>query len=205
MRADETEATLVREIQHRSNNLLAVIQTIANRSLSGSSTLAQAKEAFAARLAALARTHEQLTRSNWTGVNLSEIVRLELQPFSERTLVDGVNVMLGPQSAQSFSLAVHELATNAAKYGALSNGSGKVGVSWTITRLGNNNELKFTWQESGGPSVVMPTRNGFGTALVKGAFPDTRIDYAVEGLRCEIDVILGQQGSDQIEGALMTV
>jgi hypothetical protein len=79
--ADEIEATLVREIQHRSNNLLAVIQTIATRSFSGSYTLAQAKEAFEARLQALARTNQQLTQSNWNGANLSEIVRLELQPY----------------------------------------------------------------------------------------------------------------------------
>jgi len=187
-RADEIEKTLVREIQHRSNNLLAVIQTIASRSLSGSYTLAHAKEAFEERLQALARANQQLTKSKWSGVNLSELVRLELQPFSERILVDGVNVMLSPQYAQSFSLALHELATNAAKYGALSNGSGKVGVSWTITRQGNNNKLKFKWQESEGPPVVVPTRHGFGTTLVKGTFPDARIDYAVEGLNCEIDV-----------------
>jgi PAS domain S-box-containing protein len=187
-RADEFEATLVREIQHRSNNLLAVIQTIATRSLSGSHTLLEAKEAFEARLQALARANQQLTKSKWSGVNLSELVRLELQPFAERTIVDGINVMLSPQYAQSFSLALHELATNAAKYGALSNGTGKVGVSWTITRQGNNNKLKFKWQESGGPPVIVPTRHGFGTTLVKGTFPDARIDYAVQGLSCEIDV-----------------
>jgi PAS domain S-box-containing protein len=187
-RADEFEATLVREIQHRSNNLLAVIQTIATRSLSGSHTLLEAKEAFEARLQALARANQQLTKSKWSGVNLSELVRLELQPFAERTIVDGINVMLSPQYAQSFSLALHELATNAAKYGALSNGTGKVGVSWTITRQGNNNKLKFKWQESGGPPVIVPTRLGFGTTLVKGTFPDARIDYAIEGLSCEIDV-----------------
>jgi two-component sensor histidine kinase len=132
-RADETEKTLVREIEHRSNNLFAVIQTIATRSLSGRKgyTLAQAKKAFEARLQALARANRQLTKSNWTGVDLSEVVRLELQPFAERTKVDGINVMLSPQYAQNFSLALHELTTNAAKYGALSNGRGKVSVSWT--------------------------------------------------------------------------
>jgi GAF domain-containing protein len=82
-RSDETEKTLVSEIEHRSNNLLAVIQTIANRSLSGSYTLAQAKETFEARLQALARTNRQLTKSNWTGANLKELVCLELQPFAE--------------------------------------------------------------------------------------------------------------------------
>jgi two-component sensor histidine kinase len=180
-RADEIQATLVREIEHRSNNLLSVIQTIASRSLSGSYTLAEAKEAFEARLQALARTNRQLTKSNWSGVNLREIVRFELQPYAERTEVDGIDIVLSPQHAQSFSLALHELATNAAKYGALSNGSGKVGVYWTITGPSKNNKLQFRWQERGGPPVVVPTRHGFGTTLVKMTFPNARIDYAHSG------------------------
>jgi PAS domain S-box-containing protein len=191
-RADEIKATLAREIQHRSNNLLSVIQTIATRSLSGSHTLAAAKEAFEARLQALARSNQQLTKSNWNGVNLSEIVRLELQPYAERTQVDGIDVMISPQHAQNFSMTLHELATNAAKYGALSNGSGTVGVSWTVRRLSNDNRLKFKWQESGGPRVVAPTRQGFGTRLINATFPDARVDYAVEGLNCEIEIPLGQ-------------
>jgi two-component sensor histidine kinase len=191
-RADEIEKTLVREIEHRSNNLLTVIQTIANRSLSGSHTLAQAKEAFEARLQALARTNRQLTKSNWTGANMSDLVYLELEPFAERITVEGINVMVGPQYAQNFSLALHELATNAAKYGALSNGSGKVSVSWTITPEGNNHKLKFKWQESRGPPVVAPTVHGFGTTLIKSTFPNARTEYAVEGLSCEIDVPIGQ-------------
>ena len=191
-RADEIEKTLVREIEHRSNNLLAVIQTIASRSLSGNYTLAQAKETFEARLQALARTNRQLTKSNWTGANLDELVRLESQPFAERITVEGINVMIGPQYAQNFSLALHELSTNAAKYGALSNGSGKVSVSWTITPQGNNHKLKFKWQESGGPPVVAPTVHGFGTTLIKSTFPNARTEYAVEGLSCEIDIPIGE-------------
>jgi PAS domain S-box-containing protein len=192
-RADELEATLAREIEHRSNNLLSVIQTIASRSLSGSYTLAEAKAAFEARLQALARSNRELTKSNWSGVNLSEIVRLELQPYAGRTVIDGIDVILNPQHAQNFSLMLHELATNAAKYGSLSNGSGKVGVSWTIAReSSDNNKLAFRWQERGGPPVVVPTQHGFGTMLVKATFSDARIDYAVEGLSCEIEIPLGQ-------------
>jgi PAS domain S-box-containing protein len=200
-RADEIEATLVREIQHRSNNLLAVIQTIASRSLSGRKgyTLAKAKKAFEARLHALARTNQQLTKSNWSGVSLSEIVRLELQPFAERAIVDGADITLSPQHAQSFSLALHELTTNAAKYGALSKRRGKVGISWLLMSQNKNNSLKFRWQESGGPPVIVPTRHGFGTTLVKATFPYARIDYAVEGLSCEIDVPLGHDEHDQPE------
>jgi two-component sensor histidine kinase len=191
-RAEEIEGTLIREIQHRSNNLLAVIQAIAHRSLAGEGPLPQARKAFEARLHALARANRQLTKSSWSGVNLDEIVRLELEPFAGRTVIDGVSVTLGPQYAQSFSLALHELATNAAKYGALSSAGGKVGVSWTILSEGRTSLLKFKWQESGGPPVSAPTRHGFGTSLVKATFKDARFDYAAGGLRCEFDVLLGR-------------
>lgn len=191
-RADEIQTTLAREVQHRSNNLLAVVQAIASRSLSGTYTLAEAKAAFEARLQALARANAELTKSNWSGVNLSEIVRLELQPYAERIIVDGIDVMLSPQYAQSFTLTMHELATNAAKYGALSNGSGTVGVSWTIARQSKNSKLEFKWQERGGPPVIAPTRQGFGTLLVMTTFPDARIDYAVEGLSYEISIPVNQ-------------
>jgi two-component sensor histidine kinase len=195
--ADEIQATLAREIQHRSNNLLSVIQAIATRSLSGAYTLADAKEAFEARLQALARANKELTKSNWSGVNLGEIVRSELRPYAERTIVDGIDIMLSPQHAQNFTLTLHELATNAAKYGALSNGSGTVGVHWTTTRQNGNNELDFKWQERGGPPVVMPTRQGFGTMLLKATFPEARIDYAIEGLSCEINVPLDRDQGNQ--------
>jgi two-component sensor histidine kinase len=188
-RADEVQATLAHEVQHRSNNLLAVIQAIATRSLSGTYTLAEAKAAFEARLLALARANAELTKSNWSGVNLSDIVRLELQPYAERTIVDGIDVILSPQYAQSFTLTMHELATNAAKYGALSNGSGKVSVSW---RQSKNRKLEFKWQERGGPPVIAPIRRGFGTLLVTTTFPDARIDYAVQGLSCEINIPIDQ-------------
>lgn len=201
-RAEEMGATLVREIQHRSNNLLAVIQAIATRSLSGSYTLMEAKAAFEARLQAIARANRQLTQSNWSGVNLGELVRLELQPYVGRTTVDGSDVVLSPQHAQNFSLLLHELATNAAKYGALSNGGGKVGVSWVITRQSQNNKLEFKWQERGGPPVVAPIRQGFGTALVNATFRDARMDYAVEGLSCEITIPLGPDVDDQMETPL---
>ncbi len=191
-RAEEIQDTLIREIQHRGNNLLTVIQAIANRSLSGDYSLPQAKAALEARLQALARANRQLMRSNWSGAGLNEIVRSEMQPFAERMVVDGGTTMLSPKHAQNFSLALHELATNATKHGALSNGSGKVGIFWTTVRHGKTSLLKFRWQERGGPPVNAPTRQGFGTALLKATFPDARVDYAAEGFTCEIDVLLGE-------------
>ncbi len=189
--AKEVEQILVREIQHRSGNLFAVIQAIAHKSLSGNYSLAHAREIFEKRLQALARANRQLTKSNWSGGSIKEIVRLELEPFTAQTEINGMIVVLDPQCAQKFSLALHELATNAAKYGALSNGNGKVKISWTITSEDRNNRLKLKWQESGGPLVVAPTRHGFGTSLIKSMFPDVTLNYAIEGLSCEIDLLLG--------------
>src|SRR5437667_247649 len=95
-----------RELEHRSNNLLAVIQAIAHRSLSGHGSLDQARTTFEARLHTLARMHHRLTKSNWTGLRLTDVMRSELEPFAARTKIDGANVVLTPQQAQNFSLAV---------------------------------------------------------------------------------------------------
>jgi two-component sensor histidine kinase len=184
--SEQIQQTIVLELQHRSNNLLAVIQSIAQRSLAGD----QSKKTFEARLQALARANRALVRSNWGGVDLNQLVRTELEVFSKRASISGVSVLLSPQHAQNFTLALHELATNSAKYGALSNTTGKVQVSWTIEPDQSGSVLKFRWQESGGPPVCRPTRQGFGSRLLKGIFSDVSLEYPVEGLRCEIEVHL---------------
>jgi PAS domain S-box-containing protein len=191
-RAEEIEETLVREIQHRSNNQLAVIQAIAHRTFSGDRPLAEEKKVFDARLRALARANRQLTEANWSRVNLSEIVRSALVPFGDRAVIDGVDIMLGAQHVQNFSLALHELATNAAKYGALSNESGRVEIFWTIAGGGKDDILKFNWRERGGPPAKVPNRHGLGTLLLRETFTDVRIDYLAEGLTCEIDLLIGR-------------
>jgi two-component sensor histidine kinase len=184
--SEQIQQTIVLELQHRSNNLLAVIQSIAQRSLAGD----QSKKTFEARLQALARANRALVRSNWGGVDLNALVRNELEAFSKRASVSGVSVLLSPQLAQNFTLALHELATNSAKYGALSKTPGKVEVSWTIEPDRSGSVLKFRWQESGGPPVSPPARQGFGTQLLKGIFSNVSLEYPVEGLTCEIEVHL---------------
>jgi two-component sensor histidine kinase len=184
--SEQIQQTIVLELQHRSNNLLAVIQSIAQRSLAGD----QSKKTFEARLQALARANRALVRSNWGGIDLNQLVRAELEVFSKRASISGVSVLLSPQHAQNFTLALHELATNSAKYGAFSNATGKVQVSWTIEPDQSGSVLKFKWQESGGPPVSAPTRQGFGSQLLKGIFSDVSLKYLVEGLRCEIEVPL---------------
>jgi PAS domain S-box-containing protein len=189
-RAAEAEQILVRELQHRTNNLIAVIQGIAQKTLSGSGTLDQARTIFEGRLLALAGTYRQLTQSNWSGVSLSEIVRLTLEPFASRHEIHGPKVMLSAKSAQDFSVALHELATNALKHGALSTADGSVRIDWTTARGSGSSVLKFRWQERGGPPVVVPMQRGFGTTLIKATFSDVDFDYAREGLICEFCVPL---------------
>ena len=189
-RADDIANTLVMEIQHRSDNLLSVIQAIANRSLSDDHSPSEVKAAFQARLQALARANRQLIKSNWTPISLKEIVRSELEPYAGRATAEGIDISLSPKQAQDFSLALHELATNAAKYGALSNGSGTVRILWTKSTQGDSVALKFSWRERGGPPVTAPRTIGFGTALLTAAFPNSHFDYAIEGLSCEINLRL---------------
>jgi len=184
--SEQVQQTIVLELQHRSNNLLAVIQSIAQRSLAGSHW----KKAFEARLQALARANRALLKSNWGGVDLTQLVRSEIEAFSRRASISGVSVLLSPQQAQNFTLALHELATNSAKYGALSKSTGKVQASWTIKPSQSGSVLEFRWQESGGPPVKQPVYEGFGTQLLKAVFSDVRLEYPVRGLKCEIEVRL---------------
>jgi two-component sensor histidine kinase len=184
--SEQIQQTIVLELQHRSNNLLAVIQSIAQHTLAGDGS----KKTFEARLQALARANRALVKSNWSGVDLNQLVHAELEMFSQRASISGVSVLLSPQHAQNFALALHELATNSAKYGALSNIRGKVQVSWTIEPDRAGSVLKFKWKESGGPPVNPPTRQGFGSQLLKGIFSDVSLKYPVEGLRCDIEVDL---------------
>jgi two-component sensor histidine kinase len=184
--SEQVQQTILRELQHRSNNLLAVIQSIAQRSLAGSHW----KNAFEARLQALARANRALLKSNWGGVDLTQLVRSEMEAFSKHASISGESVLLSPQQAQNFTLALHELATNSAKYGALSKTTGKVEASWAIEPSQSGSVLKFRWQESGGPPVKPPAYQGFGTQLLRAVFSDVRLEYLAEGLRAEIEVRL---------------
>ena len=152
---------------------------------------ATAAEWARGRLLALAGTYRQLTKSNWNGVSLSEIVHLTLEPFVARTEIDGPDLMMSPKNTQNFSLALHELATNALKHGALSSPGGNVSIGWTVAGSGEGSVLKFRWQERGGPAVFGSGQRGFGTVLLESTFRTINFDYAREGLTCEIHVPLG--------------
>jgi two-component sensor histidine kinase len=188
--AEEHQKTLTSELQHRTNNLLTVIQIIANRTLSGDDALEGAKEILEARLRALARANKQLTELDWSGLTLGEIIKSGLEPYLERCEIDGTDIVLGRLYAQNFSLVLHELATNAIKYGALSNLEGRVHITWGTKGNGSDSQLIFHWREQGGPPVVAPKRQGFGSTLLRASFANVRSNFDTNGFSCEIEVPL---------------
>jgi PAS domain S-box-containing protein len=164
-RSQEQIATLAREAEHRSKNLLANV--LATVRLSRSETLEGLKQAIEGRVQALAKVHSLFVQTRWIGAELSTIARQELAPYfvngEARVGIHGPQVLLEPNAAQSFAVILHELATNAAKYGALSVAKGQIDLSWSDESDGR---LELRWTETGGPPVQMPTREGFGGRII---------------------------------------
>jgi two-component sensor histidine kinase/PAS domain-containing protein len=193
--AEERQHFLMNELAHRSQNLLAVFQSIATRSLSGTRSLVEAREVLTQRIQALARSQAVLVTEGFVGAPVAEIIRLEFKAFSDRVKAAGPDVMLNPRLAQTFALVVHELATNASKHGALSGPGGHIAIHWSIEGVGTEARFKFQWQELGGPPVAPPTRQGFGRILLETAVASDfdaqpEIRFAPEGLIYEIDAPL---------------
>ena len=188
--AEERQRMLARELQHRTKNLIAVIQSIAMGSFAAGDPR---REAFRERLAALARAQDLVTSSERGNALMEVIVRRELCSFSDRYFIDGPRVLLRPNAAQGFALIVHELATNAVKYGAFREPGGTVHVSWSVEDRADEPTLFFRWQERGGPPVAKPSRKGFGSVLLEHAVggSDTapRFDYAPEGFSYELTAL----------------
>jgi PAS domain S-box-containing protein len=185
---------LVNELNHRVKNSLATIQAIAAQTFHAARSLPQAQEAFSARIVALAEAHDLLTRENWEGADLLDLLgRLEaLHGGAERFVTEGGPVRLSPRMALSLSMALHELATNAVKYGALSSTKGQVRIAWTVVQGGAHPRLVLTWTESGGPPVSPPTRRGFGSRLIERGLAaelsgEATIDFQPDGVVCRIE------------------
>lgn len=192
-KADEERLKLLaREVDHRANNLMAVVQGTV--SLSQAETPEALKAVIVGRVSALARAHQLLSETRWEGADLRRLVEEELLAFSlgtaTRVSIRGPDLALPPAAAQSIAMALHELATNAAKYGALSQPEGRVDVAW---RGGGCEPLRLTWTERGGPRVARPRRRGLGTAILSRALAgslggSTRMDWRPEGLVCEMEL-----------------
>jgi PAS domain S-box-containing protein len=190
--AEERFKLLAREVDHRANNLLAVVQGTVQ--LSQAPTVEALKTVLVGRVAALGRAHQLLSEARWEGADLRRLVEEELLAFSlgeaARVSIRGDDVALPPAAAQALAMALHELATNAAKYGALSTSEGQVTVSWTRERGG---PLTVRWAETGGPTVTKPTRRGLGATMLSRALGgalkgETRMDWRPGGLVCELEL-----------------
>lgn len=194
-RAEERLSILVSELTHRVKNLLAVLQSITTRSLSESRGVAEAREVLLGRLHALAHAHELLTEACWKGATLADIIEVEVAGFSDRVQISGPDLLLSAPAVQTFALVVHELATNAAKYGALVNAEGIIAMRWEIIDDANEGRfLIFYWKETGGPPVVPSTRKGFGLTLIDTltgtADAKPTVLFANDGLACTLKVPL---------------
>jgi PAS domain S-box-containing protein len=189
--AEERTKFLAREVDHRANNLLAVVQSVVQ--LSTAPTPEALKRVLLGRISALGRAHKLLSEARWRGADLRRLVTEELMAFTlgetARLSMTGQDVSLSPAIAQGLAMALHELATNASKYGALSSSTGRVDVSWS--REGSA-LLTIRWIETGGPAVTPPTRQGLGGVMLSRALEglkgETNMDWRPEGLVCEMSL-----------------
>ena len=178
----QSKELLLNEFKHRMKNTLSTVQAIAGQTLRKSRK--DERDVFIARLHALAHAHEALTGEEWNRAPVDDLVRRTLAPFeTERFVVEGPEAVVDGNNALHLTMALHELATNAVKYGALSNEKGKVEISWSIA----NDGLVLSWQEKDGPTVVTPKRKGFGSVLIEQATGgQARIEFPEEGVRCSL-------------------
>jgi len=190
-RREEQINLLAREADHRTKNLLALAQAAVH--LTNGESAAELKSAIEGRLRALANAHTLLAQSRWAGADLRTLVREELSPYcaqdESRARIEGPDLMLEQQPAQAIALALHELATNAVKYGALSVPAGRIALTWNLQSA---NRLSLRWAESGGPPVAPPQRHGFGTRvmtrLCEQLNGEVKFDWRADGLICDIVV-----------------
>jgi PAS domain S-box-containing protein len=185
---------LAHEAEHRAKNILATV--LATVRLSRSDTVDDLKQLIEGRIDALAKVHALFVQSRWAGAELHSLVAHELLPYcgdtEGRVRIDGPGVMLEPNTAQTIAIALHELATNAAKYGALSAADGRVEIAWSYMADGR---LSLRWIELGGPTVTPPTHRGFGTRIIEKIISahlegEVRFDWRDQGLTCEITLLL---------------
>jgi PAS domain S-box-containing protein len=198
-RMEESQNLLINELNHRVKNTLATVQSIAAQTLRNAPSTDEAREAFESRLMALSRAHDVLTRENWDGASLREIVAQAVEPYSnrgeDRLHLVGRDVRLAPRMALALAMALQELATNAIKYGALSTAAGEVEIGWKTDRRASPPVLRLRWEEKGGPPVAPPQRRGFGSRLIERSLAqdlggEVRIDFAPTGVVCTVEAPL---------------
>ena len=194
--SEERQRLLMRELTHRVRNILSVIQAVARYTLRSEVPREQLVERFEGRLMALANAHTLLVQSDWKGADLRDLARQQLGAYAtdnpDRVRLDGEPILLPPDVATPFGLVLHELATNAAKHGALSRDGGKVTANWSAGERNNSRVLKLRWTEEGGPAVRQPGAQGFGSTLIDTAIPGAQVrrEFLPNGFACTIEVPL---------------
>jgi two-component sensor histidine kinase len=199
----ENQALLIAELNHRVKNTLATVQSLAHQTAKRAVSPEAARARFEARLMSLSRTHNLLNQTSWSGAALKEVLVPELEPYAggarDRVVITGFDLDLTAPMALAIGMVTHELATNAAKYGALSRADGRVDITWSVTEgHGTGRVLRFCWAEACGPDVVAPVRLGFGSRLieqtVRGQLNGT-VDMRFEpsGLVCEFEIPLDRE------------
>jgi PAS domain S-box-containing protein len=196
------------ELDHRVKNTLATVSAVVSQTREGKSSIRDFVEALEGRIQSMAAVHELLSSRQWRGISLTELVRLGLAPYSasNNTETSGPEVILNPAAAQPIAMVFHELATNAAKYGALSNNSrGRVSVRWDCRSDGSSSDrLVIEWRESSGPPVVVPDASGYGTSIIRELIPyefGGMVDYvpAQDGVRCTLQMPITLVGNRAVQ------
>jgi PAS domain S-box-containing protein len=195
-RAEERQRALRAELDHRVKNALATVSSVVSQTRRESRSVATFAEALEARIRSMAATHELLSSGRWQGVSLAELVRRELAPYATRnnTEINGPDILLKSEAAQAMAMVLHELATNAAKYGALSTENGRVSIRWDQRPSGHSStHLVFEWQEIGGPPVEAPGKPSYGTTTIRELLPyelggTVDLVLASDGVRCHLEL-----------------
>lgn len=197
-RTEEHQRLLINELNHRVKNTLAIVQSVAAQTFKGDAANPSAKQAFESRLRALAEAHDLLTGANWEAASLRDVVERSGSGCGAdpaRLKISGPDLWLQPRAAVSLAMALHELCTNAVKYGALCTEAGSVSVSWKITKYEGGPHIVLLWEESGGPPVSPPLRQGFGTRMIERALASelggsAKLEFPASGARCIIEAPL---------------
>jgi len=196
--AEEHQRLIIGELKHRTRNLLTVMQAVIRNTLKDSTTVADAGYVLNGRIHSLSNAYSLLADAAWQGASLTKILSAQSILDTQRVTIEGCEIIMPPRVAQQFAMIVHELATNALKYGALSSPDGRISITGKVNRLDGSGSFLFSWKESGGPRVSPPTRKGFGGIILQEAaeqFGDVTMDYLPGGLvyRLQIDL-------EEIEG-----
>jgi PAS domain S-box-containing protein len=191
--AELRQKLLLDELNHRVKNTLATVQSLASQTARSTSSPKDFSNAFEGRLIALSKAHDQLTQHQWENADLRELLSGSLAPYAaaspDRVVLRGEDIVLRPRAVLTLAMAVHELTTNAAKYGAFSVPDGGVEITWKPAEQDGRKYLVLEWRESGGPPVQVPQRRSFGTRMIEGSISaelggTAKLDYAPDGLRC---------------------